>query len=181
MLEREKLEVDVVLCLGYLYHTYRHTELMYRLHHLAPRHLIVDTMVVPGTKPTLRVIRERDSEDIRQAAQDAYSVDRVLVGRPSVPALQMMLRAYGFEIESMYDWKGRLAGRQLPGLKGYAKGKRATLRCRSRAVAKAEGWKPVAPLRFHRALISQGARASTEPRRPHHSPPLDGAGGSTRR
>jgi hypothetical protein len=60
----------------------------------------------------------------------------------------MMLRAYGFEIESMYDWKGRLAGRPLPGLKGYAKGKRATLRCRSRAAAKAAGWEPVAPLKF---------------------------------
>jgi len=162
VLEREKLEVDVVLCLGYLYHTYRHTELMYRLHHLAPRHLIVDTMVVPGTKPTLRVIRERDSEDIRQAAQDAYSVDRVLVGRPSVPALQMMLRAYGFEIESMYDWKGRLAGRPLPGLKGYAKGKRATLRCRSRAAAKAAGLEPVAPLRF----TGPAPRAKERPRTP---------------
>ena len=60
VLAREKFDVDVVLCLGYLYHTYRHTELMYRLHNLAPKHLIVDTMVVPGTQPTLKVIRERD-------------------------------------------------------------------------------------------------------------------------
>ena len=49
VLAREKFDVDVVLCLGYLYHTYRHTELMYRLHDLAPKHLIVDTMVMPGT------------------------------------------------------------------------------------------------------------------------------------
>ena len=55
VLAREKFDVDVVLCLGYLYHTYRHTELMYRLHNLAPKHLIVDTMVVPGTQPTLKV------------------------------------------------------------------------------------------------------------------------------
>ena len=79
VLAREKFDVDVVLCLGYLYHTYRHTELMYRLHNLAPKHLIVDTMVTPGTQPTLRVFRERDVEDIRSAAQDAWSVDRVLV------------------------------------------------------------------------------------------------------
>ena len=55
VLARERFDVDVVLCLGYLYHTYRHTELMYRLHDLAPKHLIVDTMVMPGTHPTLRV------------------------------------------------------------------------------------------------------------------------------
>jgi hypothetical protein len=149
--------VDVVLCLGYLYHTYRHTELMYRLHHLAPKHLIVDTMVVPGTQSKLRVISERDSEDIRQAAQDAFSVGRVLVGRPSLPALQKLLRAYGFEIESMYDWRGRLAGRPpAPGLKGYAKGKRVTLRCRSREAAAAAGAEPVAPIRA--ASPRRGAR-----------------------
>ena len=80
VLARERFDVDVVLCLGYLYHTYRHTELMYRLHDLAPKHLIVDTMVAPGTQRTLRVIREQDVEDIRSAAQDAYSVGRVSGG-----------------------------------------------------------------------------------------------------
>lgn len=147
VLARERFDVDVVLCLGFLYHTYRHTELMFRLHDLAPKHLIVDTMVDPGTQPTLRVIGEQDVEDIRSAAQDAYSVGRVLVARPTVPALQMLLTAYGFEIESLYDWKSRLAGRPpTPGLKGYAKGKRVTLRCRSREAAIAAGWAPVAPL-----------------------------------
>src|SRR6188472_1468918 len=57
VLAREKFDVDVVLCFGFLYHTYRHTELMYRLHNMAPRHLIVDTMVVPGTRPNLKVLR----------------------------------------------------------------------------------------------------------------------------
>ena len=146
VLSRETFEVDVVLCFGYLYHTYRHTELMYRLHHLAPRHLIVDTMVTRATQPTLRVIREEDVDDIRSAAQDAYSVGRVLVLRPSVPALKVLMRAYGFEIESVYDWKRRLAGRPaMPGLEGYAQGKRVTVRCRSSEAAVAAGWAPVAP------------------------------------
>jgi SAM-dependent methyltransferase len=147
VLAREEFEVDVVFCLGYLYHTYRHTELMYRLHHLAPKHLIVDTMVTPDTQPSCKVVREPDPEDIRSAAQDAWSVDRVLVLRPSVPALQILLRNYGFDIESMYDWKSRLAGRPvMPGLEGYAKGQRATVRCRSREAAKAAGLEPLPPL-----------------------------------
>jgi hypothetical protein len=145
VLAREKFDVDVVLCFGYLYHTYRHTELMYRLHNLAPKHLIVDTMVMPARQSTLRMIRERDVEDIRSAAQDDYSVGRVLVLRPSVPALQMLLHSYGFEVESMYDWKGRLAGRPpLPGLEGYAKGKRVSVRCRFDKTAIKADYKPVA-------------------------------------
>jgi SAM-dependent methyltransferase len=148
VLAREKFDVDVVLCFGFLYHTYRHTELMYRLHALAPRHLIIDTMVTRDTRRTLRLDREPDAEDIRSAAQDPYSVGRVLVLRPSVPAVKMLLRSYGFEIESRYDWEGRLAGRpSVPGVVGYATGKRVTLRARSREGAIASGWEPVAPVR----------------------------------
>ena len=147
VLAHEKFDVDVVLCFGFLYHTYRHTELMYYLHHLAPRHLIVDTLVTRDTQRTLRVIRERDVEDVRSAAQDPWSVGRVLVLRPSVPALQLLLRSYGFEIESMYDWKGRLAGRPaVSGVDGYANDTRVSLRCRSREAAVAAGWEPIAPL-----------------------------------
>ena len=146
VLAQEIFDVDVVLCLGFLYHTYRHTELMYRLHGLTPKHLIIDTMVVPGTWPSLKLIREQSVEDIRSAGQDAFSVGKVLVARPSLPALQLLLDTYGFEIESMYDWRTKLAGRSTPGLNGYAKGKRVTLRCRSREAAIAAGWGPVAPL-----------------------------------
>ncbi|MDX6300938.1 MAG: hypothetical protein QOF53_2152 [Nocardioidaceae bacterium] len=170
VLAHEEFDVDVVLCLGYLYHTYRHTELMYRLHNLAPKHLIVDSMVTLGTQPTLRLIRERDVEDIRSAAQDAFSVGRVLVLRPSVPALQMLLAAYGFEIESMYDWKSRLGGRPLlPGLEGYARGKRVTLRCRSREAAIATEWEPVAPL----PVVAGPAAGTRDP----HGTPAQPAGG----
>ena len=174
VLAREAFDVDVVLCLGYLYHTYRHTELMYRLHHLDPTHLIVDTMVERGTEPTLRMYREKDSDDIRSAAQDAWSVDRVLVLWPTVPALQRLVRAYGFEIESMYDWRSRLADRPpLRGLEGYAKGKRVTVRCRSRKAAIAAGWEPVAPL-----PASAGAPPRTRgAKRTPTPPPVQRAGG----
>jgi hypothetical protein len=159
----------VVLCFGFLYHTYRHTELMYRLHHLAPRHLIVDTMVTRERRRTLKLIRERDVDDIRSAAPDAYSLDRVLVLRPSVPALAMLLRTYGFEIESMYDWKARLADRPpVLGVTGYAQGTRVSLRCRSREAALAAGWEPVAPLR-----IASGPQPPTG-RTPHPPQPAGG-------
>ena len=91
------------------------------------------SMAISGSSSTTRNVRPRNPDDIRSAAQDAWSVDRVLVLWPTVPALQRLVRAYGFEIESMYDWRSRLADRaRLPGLEGYAKGKRVTVRCRGR-------------------------------------------------
>jgi hypothetical protein len=168
VLEREKFDVDVVLCLGFLYHTYRHTELMYRINKLAPSHLIVDTMVTRETRqPILKVIHEQDVGDSRSAAKDPFALGRVLVLRPSLPALQMLLSSYGFEIESLYDWKGRLAGRpDVPGVSGYARGKRVSVRCRSRKAAKAAGLAPVAPLRF-----DAGPRSDTGGREPTPTPP----------
>ncbi len=98
---------------------------------------------------------------------------RVLVAWPSVPALQMLLRAYGFEIESMYDWKSRLAGRPpMPGLEGYAKGRRVTLRCRSREAAVAAGWEPVAPL-----PVAAGPPRARGRKRTPTPPPAQPAGG----
>jgi hypothetical protein len=173
VLEQEKFDVDVVLCLGYFYHTYRHTELMYRLHHLAPKHLIIDTMVTPDTEPSLKLVREPDAKDIRSAAQDAWSVDRVLVLRPSVPALELLARSYGFEVESLYDWKSRLAGRlPMPGLDGYATGKRVTMRCISREAAIAAGWDPKAAGR-----AATGARAGAGDRNAAPPPAAEPAGG----
>ena len=170
VLAREKFDVDVVLCFGFLYHTYRHTELMYRLHNLASRHLIIDTMVTRASEPTLAMIREEDVEDDRSAARDAYSVDRVLVLRPSVRALAKLLRTYGFEIDSMYDWASRLSGLPpMPGLEGYAMGKRVTVRCRA-VDSGASGWEtngsfPVyvgPPRRQRRAWPAPAARAARE-------------------
>jgi len=171
VLAQDKFDVDVVLCFGFLYHTYRHTELMYYLHHLAPSHMIVDTMVTRDTQRTLRVIRERNTEDVRSAAQDPWSVGRVLVLRPSVPALQLLLRSYGFEVESMYDWKGRLAGRPaVPGVDGYANGTRVTLRCRFRKAAIAAGSEPVAPIRITARPGPDMGGGERTARQPHTQP-----------
>ena len=74
----------------------------------------------------------------------------------------------------MYDWKSRLAGRPpMPGLEGYARGKRVTLRCRSREAAVAAGWEPVAPLPVAADPTprARGGKRTTTP------PPAQRAGG----
>ena len=173
VLAQEEFDVDVVLCFGFLYHTYRHTELMYRLNKLAPRHLIVDTIISTETeKPTLRMMREYDAADNRSAAQDPFALDQVLVLRPSLPALQLMLDSYGFEIESQYDWQGRLADRpSMLGVSRYARGERVSLRCRNREAAEAAGLAPVTPLR-----VGAGPRPGGRGRTPT-PPPTQPASG----
>jgi len=124
-------EVDVVLCLGYLYHTYRHTELLHHVRRLRPRHLIVDTRVMPGeTRPVLQVKAERPH---RQGAAviDPYAHrDQTLVAHPSLSAVVTLVNGYGFGVEQMYDWPALLAPLpRKPWVRDYAQGRRVTLRC----------------------------------------------------
>ncbi len=131
VLASEKFEVDLVLCLGYLYHTYRHTELLYRIHELAPSYMILDTLVTSGKRATASLFLEKNPEHLLSAARDPFSLDRVLVAHPSVPALRLMVGAYGYEVEGSYDWSARLSA--LPrtaGLEDYARDGRVTWRCR---------------------------------------------------
>lgn len=131
VLAREAIEADVVLCLGYLYHTLRYGELMRRIRDIDPRHLIIDTSVNPGTKWPVVQLRLDAVERQRNAISDAYSYNgKALVGRPSLPALEFMLRAFDFEVERYSDWASLL--RDNPKLRGvgrYATGRRVTARC----------------------------------------------------
>lgn len=133
VLAREKLEVDVVLCLGYIYHTYRHTELFYYLRQLNPDYLVVDCSVIPRfTAPVVKLFRDQADEPA-QAVLDPYSHDgATLVGRPSVPALRMMLQAYDFGVEDTYDWDGLMSAHpEIAKPDDYTNGRRVTMRCRS--------------------------------------------------
>jgi predicted nicotinamide N-methyase len=126
-----QMKADVVLCLGFLYHTLRYNELMSRIRDMKPRYLIVDTQVLP--QEPKRFVRLRlDRVDRQQnAAADAYSHDgRTLVGKPSVPALEYILNAFGFEIERFSDWGSLVRDNpRWPGVRAYADGRRVTLRC----------------------------------------------------
>lgn len=134
-LREMSLEVDVVLCLGYLYHTYRHTELLHHLRRLDPDYLVLDTHVIPGeARPLLQVKAERPFRE-GAAVLDPYSHDgQTLVTLPSLPAVVKLVGSYGFGVEHMYDWPALLAANPgTPGVRDYADGRRVTLRCRTGA------------------------------------------------
>lgn len=132
------LDVDVVLCLGFLYHTYRHTELLHGIRRLNPRHLLVDTTVTRRSEPVLRLRRD-DPEHAGAAVLDPFAHGtHTLVARPSAEAVRMMLQAYDFEIENEVDWPSLIQehGASAPARRearvgDYRKGSRVTMRARS--------------------------------------------------
>lgn len=121
------IAADVVLCLGFLYHTLRYPELLLGIRRLAPRAVILDTAVTLNDTRTVWLVAE-DTDQQYNAARTKGNYNGVLLtGRPSVPALRYMLDAYGFEVVDEIDWRAegpRFPGRQQT--KVYAEGRRVT-------------------------------------------------------
>jgi hypothetical protein len=140
VLSTQDFEADVVLCLGFLYHTLRYNELLGGIRRTHARYLIIDTFSphMMGPVPNVNVITE-DADEEGKAAADAYTHGlSVLVGRPNLAAIQTMLGAYGYRVERLSDWAGLL--RDNPGTDNcgdYANGKRITARCVSATAAPA--------------------------------------------
>jgi 2-polyprenyl-3-methyl-5-hydroxy-6-metoxy-1,4-benzoquinol methylase len=131
VLEREIVEVDIVLCLGFMYHTLRYNELMKHFRNLNPTHLIIDTIVDKSPRPVIQVWTE-ESEGEGNAVLDRYSYGvRVMSGCPSPAALRRMLGAYDFEIVRFSNWAALKRDNPGVGIGGYENGKRITVRCRS--------------------------------------------------
>ena len=155
LLSTQDFEVDVVLCLGFLYHTLRYNELFDGIRRTSARHLIIDTFSpdMMGPVPNVNVITE-DADEEGKAAADSYTHGTaVLVGRPNLAAIQTMLGAYGYRVERLSDWPGLL--RDNPGTENcgdYANERRITIRCASTTSA------PSAP-----HLIGSSPRATAPP------------------
>jgi hypothetical protein len=132
VLGTQDFEADVVLCLGFLYHTLRYNELLNGIRRTNARYLIIDTFSphMMGPVPNVNVITEYGDQE-GAAAADAYTHGpSVLVGRPNLAAIRTMLGAYGYRVERLSDWAGLL--RDNPATEDcgdYANQKRITARC----------------------------------------------------
>jgi hypothetical protein len=132
VLSTQDFDADVVLCLGFLYHTLRYNELLHGIRRTGARHLIIDTfsphMMAPV--PNVNIITEYADQE-GAAASDAYTDGpAVLVGLPNLAAIRVMLGAYGYRVERLADWAGLL--RDNPSTEDfgdYAHQKRITIRC----------------------------------------------------
>jgi protein-L-isoaspartate O-methyltransferase len=124
---------DVVMLLGFLYHTLRYTELFAGIRATGARHVIIDTRVAPGDDCVVRLIRNTNRVE-SMAVKDRYSFKRrSLVGVPDYAAVVHMLKCYGYRVSSRPDWSRiRAEHPELKGAREYDRGGRATLLAVSR-------------------------------------------------
>lgn len=134
----ESFDVDVVMCLGFLYHTLRFNELLHGIRAANPRHVIIDTISPVMLRPSpLMFVKTELHEKERNAVSDEYTDgDSVLVGQPNLKAMAQMASAYDFEVESVSDWPGLLRDNPdlvaLGDVPDYVRGQRTTIRWRDR-------------------------------------------------
>ncbi len=129
VLHETGVDVDVVLCLGFFYHTLRYPELWSLMARTGARTIVMDTMVTPGDQPVIRVTHEPFTREGNAVPDDYSSGDRVLTGRPTVAALEVMASVYGFSLEAETDWPRLLADNPTAtGIGDYREGRRTTLR-----------------------------------------------------
>lgn len=119
------VQVDVVLCLGFYYHTIRHTELLDRIDHTGARMVVIDTEVTPrqdspavlpsedprivyGNPYLIQLIRD-PVENQQMAFDDSMTRGgHTLVGRPSRAAVEFMSKHFGYSC-NLYDWRTHFA------------------------------------------------------------------------
>ncbi len=111
---------DLVLCLGFFYHTIRHAELLDRIERTGARFVIIDTEVIPPSNQPetaadnssrlvfdnpyeIQLLREPVGEQ-QMAYSDLLTRDgNTLVGRPSRAAVQYLSNHFGYSCVH-YDW-----------------------------------------------------------------------------
>jgi len=135
VLAKKRFKVDVVLCLGFMYHTLRYLELLKGIRDLAPKYLVLDTKVIIDDRPMIELKVNQTKVESNAAADAVSHGDKAVAGWPSVPAIELMLDVYDFDVEEQFDWPGLIAATpdaQIGSVRDYYTGKRVTLRCRLR-------------------------------------------------
>lgn len=140
---------DVVLCLGFFYHTIRHAELLDRIERTGAALVILDTEVAPTpdesrategrtTAPDdsrlifnnpndVQLLREPVSDE-QMAFHDSLTRNGyTLVGRPSRAAVQYLSDHFGYSC-SHYDWQAHFVRHpeRVSSMSDYAQGWRDT-------------------------------------------------------
>jgi len=126
-----QIDVEVVMCLGFIYHTLRYPELFAGFRALRPRHLLIDTAVILSAEPMIKLNVEDTS---KQSAGDDHSFalgGQLLTGRPSVPALELMLQVHGFRVVKRFDWASFIDDHHptVRTVEAYRTGRRVTWLC----------------------------------------------------
>ncbi len=121
----EPARFDTVFCFGFFYHTMHHMLLLNKIARLKPNYLICDTEIDLDPDAIVKVHAEGVEKEYAGAFSDAGAEGAILVGHPSQPALELMLKHAGFDCRFL-DWRS-FGIRRWDGLKEYHDGSRVTL------------------------------------------------------
>jgi hypothetical protein len=146
-LRSTKNELDVILCLGYFYHTIQHVELAKLMTDTQACHIILDTEVFPmsslcdftetNCQPKDRSAKENNfviqliKDPVAQemmAVEDFFTQHgNTIVGRPSVGAIHLIFEHFGYGVREI-SWD-TLIKPSAEGLNDYQEGWRKTFLC----------------------------------------------------
>jgi hypothetical protein len=122
--------IDVLMCLGFYYHTLQHMTILLEARRLGARWIIFDTSITLDNDPLLRLSYEL-VEDPRCSIDYARTGRRdALVGMPSKTGLLAMLDYAGFQVE-FFEWQDGTV-ENWSDIEDYRDGMRVTLRARLR-------------------------------------------------
>lgn len=127
--ERHHIEnVDVVLCLGFMYHTTRYSELLVGIRRLNPKTVILDTAVMNVPSRTVHLFAENTSVEKNAAQPNPEQGGVVITGRPSPKALEFLLNTHGFKVVEKIDWPSVVSRRRAKRdrVERYVDGRRVT-------------------------------------------------------
>lgn len=116
---------ETVFCFGFFYHTMHHMLLLSKIARLRPEHVIFDTLIDLDPGSIIEVSAEDVEIESAGAVSDADNSTRLVIGRPTKSALELMLSTSGFTF-SYYDWH-RAGVKRWDALMEYHVGKRVTL------------------------------------------------------
>jgi SAM-dependent methyltransferase len=125
--------VDVVMCLGFFYHTLEHMRLLLEARRLGAECVIIDTSISPAEEPIVALAFE-STEDTRNAVDYGLTgSNKALVGAPSRSGLLAMLDYAGYRAD-FFDWQNNAVG-DWTDLPDYAAHLRVTVRAQRQPTA----------------------------------------------
>ena len=125
--------VDVVMCLGFFYHTLEHMRLLLEARRLGAEYIIIDTSISAAKEPIVALAFE-STEDTRNAVDYGLTGNnKALVGAPSRSGLIAMLDYAGYQAD-FFDWQNNAVG-DWTDLPDYAAHLRVTVRAQRHKTA----------------------------------------------
>jgi len=96
--------VDVVMCLGFFYHTMEHMRLLVEARRLGAEYLIIDTSISPSPDPIVALMFEAIGDTRNSVDYGHTGHEKALVGAPSRSGLVAMLDYVGYDAD-FFDWR----------------------------------------------------------------------------